>query len=138
MKTTKTNDPFNAMQQAFASFAKGGAPMRAVAEQYWRNQERVLASAEEFTRGWFARRHDATRTATEAACNICDAHSPAEAMQECQSWMQHSMERVTADALDFQKHVMTVVESAMAAARPEGEADPAASSTRSESRPRAA
>ncbi|MCC6271481.1 MAG: hypothetical protein IT190_09400 [Microbacteriaceae bacterium] len=109
MKAMNSNDPFN-LQQVYASAFQGFGPPREIVQQYWRNQDRLLGSAEEFARGWFARRRDACQSAIEQGCRMCDSRSPAEAVQQWQSWMRGSMERMAADALGLQKHMMTVAE----------------------------
>lgn len=99
--------------QAPASFleifksAQGMLPFNAAlapqVEQFWEAQEKMLAEAEAFTRHWFERRHEATRTALEAAQKATSAGNshPAIAMQAMMDWQRHSMERMAEDAREW-------------------------------------
>lgn len=71
--------------------------------QFWEAQEKILAEAEAFTRHWFERRHDATRTALEAAqkAALAGSGNPTEAMQAMTEWQRHSMERMAEDAREW-------------------------------------
>ncbi|WP_101067954.1 phasin family protein [Roseovarius salinarum] len=72
-------------------------------EQFWAAQEKMLDETETFTRHWFERRHEAARTALDAArkASASGTSDPAEAMQAMRDWQQHSMERMTADAREW-------------------------------------
>lgn len=110
MKVTNDKKAIDPMQTAFAAFSQVRGVMRDNWENYWRTQDQILDSMEELTQGWLERRREATRTARNAACSMCDANSPVEIVQGCQTWMMGSMERVAADAAACQKHLMTVAE----------------------------
>ncbi len=72
-------------------------------EQFWNAQEKLLDEAEVFTRHWFERRHQATRTAMEAARKATSTESgtPAEAMKTIADWQRHSLERMVEDAREW-------------------------------------
>ncbi len=73
------------------------------AEHFWQTQEHLLEASEAFTRSWFERRHEATRTAMIAARKAAtkDAGNPGEAMQSIAEWQRHSMERMVEDAREW-------------------------------------
>lgn len=73
------------------------------AEHFWHTQEQLLEAAETFTRSWFDRRHEATRTAMIAARRAAEkeASNPNEALQTVAEWQRHSMERMVEDAREW-------------------------------------
>ena len=73
------------------------------AEHFWQTQEKMLEAAEAFTRSWFQRRHEATRTAMITAREAVenDSANPGEAMQTIAQWQRHSMERMVEDAREW-------------------------------------
>ncbi len=73
------------------------------AEHFWRTQEQLLDTTEAFTRSWFQRRHEATRTAMIVARTAAEQESihPGEAMQTIAEWQRHSMERMVEDAREW-------------------------------------
>jgi hypothetical protein len=79
---------------------------------YWQGQQKTLDSMEEFTRGWFQRRHDAVGAALHAAERSCVTCTPADVVHEFQAWTTGSIQRIAADGLACQKHMMAVAESA--------------------------
>lgn len=72
-------------------------------EQFWDAQEKMLDEAEAFTRHWFARRHEAARTALDAARTAAsgDDAGPAAAMQALSEWQRHSAERLAEDGQEW-------------------------------------
>ena len=110
MKNNQSPNGVDVMQQAFGVLA----PLRSAwAENwvnYWRSQDKILDSMQEFTREWFERRHEATKTALAAAQRSSEANSPAEVVRELQAWMLGSMQRVVADGLACQKYLMAMAE----------------------------
>lgn len=72
-------------------------------EQFWKAQEKMLSEAEAFTRDWFERRHEATRTALNTARQAAsaDKSDPATAMQAVTDWQRHSAERLIEDAREW-------------------------------------
>ncbi len=73
------------------------------AEHFWQTQEKLLEATETFTRSWFDRRHEATRTAMLAARKASEKEgaTPNEAMQTIAEWQRHSMERMVEDAREW-------------------------------------
>lgn len=82
---------------AFGSMVPMVAPRL---RQFWAAQDRMLSDVEEFTRGWFTRRHEAARSAAETAQRMAGngRDDPAEAMQLMSDWYSHSFERLSEDA----------------------------------------
>ena len=92
-------DVFKSMQGAMVS-----NPLFAPqAGHFWQTQEHLLEAAEAYTRSWFERRHEATRTAMTAARKAAteDGGNAGEAMQSIAEWQRHSMERMVEDARDW-------------------------------------
>ena len=115
MKNDQSSDGFKAMQQAFGEFAPLNAAWGTNWANYWRSQDKVLDSMQEFALGWFERRHEAAKSAVSAAQRSCEAHSPADVAREYQAWMTGSMQRLAADGLALQRHLMAMTELAGAA-----------------------
>jgi hypothetical protein len=118
MAKDNTTDTFDTMQRAFmSSWPHIGNSTAQTAQAFWKNQEKILDSMNELARGWFERRREATKTALELAQSAGTAASPTDVIQECHAWMMRSAERLAADNLACQKHLMNVAE-AMAAQLP--------------------
>jgi len=70
-------------------------------EQFWKAQDEILEEGEAFSKAWFARRHEATRTALDAVHGMNGAGAtPAAAMRTLAQWQQGSLQRL---ADDFQQ-----------------------------------
>lgn len=71
--------------------------------QFWELQEKLLSEAEEFSKNWFARRHEAAlsalRASEEAIGNA--ASDPACVMKAMINWQAHSAERISEDILEW-------------------------------------
>lgn len=68
-------------------------------EHFWEAQDEILKETEAFTRHWFQRRHDATRTALGIAKGIAmsGVADPAKTTKALAEWQTHSIERVAED-----------------------------------------
>jgi hypothetical protein len=110
MKDNQSTNGFEAMQQTFGVLAPLRSALGANWVNYWRSQDKILDIMQEFSREWFERRHEATKTALDAAQRSCEANSPAEVVREFQAWMMGSMQRVVADGLACQKHLIAMAE----------------------------
>lgn len=104
------------LQRAFGACESYRTAFSENCATFWRGQDKILDSMQEFASGWFTRRHEGAKSAIEAAHRIGVANSPADAMREWQHWMTSSMQRVTADGVACQKHLMTVAECNLSAA----------------------
>lgn len=75
---------------------------------FWQNQDKTLDSMQAFANGWFERRHTGTRATLEAAERMCKAETPVDVLREYQNWLNGAFERVSADGLACQQHLMAV------------------------------
>ena len=70
-------------------------------ERLWKAQDEILEESEAFSMAWFARRHEATKTALDAVHGMNGAGAtPAAAMRTLAQWQQGSLQRL---ADDFQQ-----------------------------------
>jgi hypothetical protein len=72
---------------------------------FWENQEGILEGMQEFSDGWFRRRHSGTQAALDAAKRICEASTPTEMIAEYQNWLRGSVERMAEDGVACQQHL---------------------------------
>jgi hypothetical protein len=107
-------DPSEAMQRMFAPLMAINDTASHHLQRFWKNQDKILHSMQELTQGWFARRHKATETALKTVSTISDSAAPVDMLQECQTWMMSSVERVIADGVACQKHLLNVTEAFVA------------------------
>ena len=71
-------------------------------EQFWKTQEGILDDVEDFSRAWFARRHEATRSALETVRQANgDGADPTAAVGALADWQRHAMERMTEDMREW-------------------------------------
>jgi hypothetical protein len=106
----KLPDPFEVAQKMFSAWPQFGVAARENLQTFWSNQEKLLDNMQEFSRAWFERRRQATKTAMEAAKCMCEAENPVDAAQHCQTWMAGSAERIVADITALQQHAMKAAE----------------------------
>jgi hypothetical protein len=114
MTDFNSTDTSEAMQRAFAPFVALNETASHHLQTFWKNQDKILHSMNELTQDWFERRHKATETALKAVGNIGDAKAPVDMLNECQTWVMGSVERVIADGVACQKHLMNVTEALVA------------------------
>ncbi len=110
-------DVFKNMQPPMSGNPAFGAQI----EQFWDAQEKMLEETEAFAQHWFERRHEAVRTALQAAREVSYANpsEPSKALQSMAEWQRHSTERLVADA---QEWFETVARCAVYVAETESEA----------------
>jgi len=108
MKENQNTKESEAIQQAFEAFAPLRSAWDANWAIYWRSQGKILGHMQEFARGWFERRHEATKTALELTESLGEANSPNEIMQKVQAWMAGSAQRIAADGLACQKYFVAL------------------------------
>jgi len=72
-------------------------------QDFWKAQESILQETEAFSRAWFARRHEATRTALDVARKVGEngGSQPAEAMRAITEWQRGSLARLTRDMQEW-------------------------------------
>jgi hypothetical protein len=74
--------------------------------KFWENQVTALEGLKEFADGWFARRHNSTQAALEAAKRIGDAATPSDVFREYQNWLGRAMELVAEDGKAYQQQML--------------------------------
>lgn len=101
-KSILNDSPANFLSLTQAMFTANPL-MGPQAQHFWKVQDQFLKEAESFTSAWFKRRHDATRSAMDAASNIEDDKllEPGHIMQVMADWQNHSMERLSDDAKEY-------------------------------------
>ncbi|MDB5571642.1 MAG: hypothetical protein JWN93_2825 [Hyphomicrobiales bacterium] len=97
-----------------AAIAAAQDALRRNTSVFWVNQEKLLDSMQEFTTGWFERRHAGAHAALEASRAMARAQNPAEAFAQYQLWAKGAMERTLADAQALQKQMLKAAEAAKA------------------------
>lgn len=114
-KTAARPDPFAAWMKAMPMAGRfPAAPVMAPAmapalRRLFETQDRILGEVEAFSRHWFERRHEAARSAVEAAGRIAENGSddPAEAQRLVGEWCSHSAERLSQDAQEGLNLIVT-------------------------------
>ena len=96
---TNLVDVFKQMQPP----SLGSSPFNAQIEQFWDAQEKMLEETEVFAKHWFERRHEAVRSALQAARTASSANpsDPSKALQSMADWQRNSAERLVADAQEW-------------------------------------
>jgi hypothetical protein len=74
--------------------------------KFWESQETALDGMKQLADGWFARRHTGAQAALEAARRIGDAATPFDIIREYQDWMKGATERLMADGIACQQHLL--------------------------------
>ena len=106
MKSPSISDPFDVMQRAFQPSSDMRETARKNLESFWTNQDKILDRMQEYAAGWLERRHLGTHSALEAAQKMCEAETPFDLMREYQSWAGSAYERIMADGIECQKHLI--------------------------------
>jgi hypothetical protein len=72
-------------------------------DHFWQVQDAFLVEGQAFAQRWFARRHEATRSAMQAVRDtLADgAGRPTETAAVLSDWQRHSWERVAEDVRDW-------------------------------------
>lgn len=101
MASESKPSPSDFMEQARSMLAVN--PMIAPQmEQFWKAQDGMLDDAQTFTKAWFERRHDATRSALEIVRKVSgNSADPSGAMQAMVDWQQGSFRRLAEDMQEW-------------------------------------
>ncbi len=97
MAKTETNPLAEMMQRTKGMFAVNPmiAPQQ---EHFWKAQDRILDETEAYSKAWFARRHEAARSALETVHRISgNGSDPSAALQAMANWQQGSFKRMAED-----------------------------------------
>jgi len=74
--------------------------------KFWENQQTALEGLKEFADGWFARRHESTQAALDAAKHIGDTATPSDVFREYQNWLGRAVELLAEDGKAYQQQVL--------------------------------
>ena len=75
---------------------------------FWENQDKVLDQMQALENGWFERRRTGTHSARDAAERMCGTETFVDLVQAYQDWARGAFERVMADGLSWQQHLMAL------------------------------
>jgi len=100
------SEQWKSMQQMFLLNFHHSESMRENARRFWENQDKILENMEAFTSNWFKRRHTGTHSAQEAADRMCGTESMVDVVQAYQDWAKGAFERLMADGLACQEHIV--------------------------------
>lgn len=115
MERDNVTKVYESMQGMFQPMAPSAEAAAGRACDFWRSQQKILDSMQNFAGGWFERRHEGTRAALDSARRICTAKTPVDAFSEYQAWASGSLQRMTADGLALQREWMDIAEAMIAA-----------------------
>lgn len=71
------------------------------AEQFWKMREAILKDSEAFSKAWYKRRHEATKSAMKATKDMLSSKDPVAAVHLIAVWQRHSVERMSDDVQQF-------------------------------------
>ncbi len=90
-------------QRSFLPPAAVTDALRIAAERFWDAEDKFLDGMQAFLDGWFARRHEGTRSAMAAARRMYAAESVTDFAREYQEWANDALRRLTADGTACQQ-----------------------------------
>jgi hypothetical protein len=108
METSNFAEQWSSMQKMFLPTSAMSATFRENAGRFWENQDKVLDQMQALANAWFERRRTGTHSAREAAERMCGTETIVDLAQAYQDWASGAFERVMADGLSWQKHIMAV------------------------------
>ena len=112
MTDQNSMEQWQAMSQPFSllPFSLFMGSMQRSAHMYWKAQAQVLDDMHTLAEGWFQRRHAGVRAAQEACERMCEAKTPGEWHQACQTWSSGAMQRLMADGMVFQEGMKKIAD----------------------------
>jgi hypothetical protein len=66
----------------------------------------ILNNMQAFSNSWFERRHTGTKSASECSDRVCSTETMVDLMQAYQDWARGAVERMMADGLAWQQHII--------------------------------
>jgi hypothetical protein len=108
METRNFAEQWSAMQKMFLPTSEMLATLRENAGRFWENQDKILDQMQALQNGWFERRRTGTHSARDAAERMCETETFVDLVQAYQDWARKAFERVMADGLSWQQHLMAV------------------------------
>jgi hypothetical protein len=107
MTTTNFTEQWTSMmQKAFLPTSEISTTFRENAHRFWENQDKFLNNMQAFSNSWFERRHTGTKSASECSDRVCSTQTIGDLMQAYQDWARGAFERMMADGLAWQQHII--------------------------------
>ena len=107
MTTTNFTEQWTSMmQKAFLPTSEISTTFRENAHRFWENQDKFLNNMQAFSNNWFERRHTGTKSASECSDRMCHTQTIVDLMQAYQDWARGAFERMMADGLAWQQHIV--------------------------------
>jgi hypothetical protein len=144
METSNFAEQWSSMQKMFLPTSAMSATLRENAGRFWENQDRVLDQMQALANGWFERRRTGTHSAREATERMCKTETIVDLAQAYQDWARGAFERIMADGLSWQQHLMALISAfgspplAPSAGEKEKETEPAPSEAKAPARSKTA
>jgi hypothetical protein len=107
MTTTNLAEQWTSMmQKSFLPTPEISTTFRENAHRFWENQDKILNNMQAFSNSWFERRHTGTKSASECSDRVCSTETMVDLMQAYQDWARGAFERMMADGLAWQQHII--------------------------------
>jgi hypothetical protein len=107
MATTDLAEQWTSMmQKGFLPTPEISTTFRENAHRFWENQDKILNNMQAFSNSWFERRHTGTKSASECSDRMCGTETMVDLMQAYQDWARGAFERMMADGLAWQQHII--------------------------------
>jgi hypothetical protein len=94
------------MQKMFLPTSVLSESFRENARRFWEHQDKILDNMQAFTNSWFDHRHTGTHSAQETAERMCRTETMVDLVQAYQDWAKGAFERLMADGLACQQHII--------------------------------
>ena len=107
MTDQSSTEQWQAMSQPFFHLA---GSMQKNAHMFWKLQADILEGMQAFAEGWFQRRHIGVQAAQQACERMCEAQTPIEWFQACQTWSTGACQRLMADGMVFQEGMRKIAD----------------------------
>lgn len=103
MMARKPNLHFGGMMDQARALLAANPTIAPQIAQFWKVQEQMLRDTETYAQGWFARRHEAIRSAREAVrrANGPSGIDPAQSLQRGLEWQRGSWQRTAEDLQEW-------------------------------------
>jgi hypothetical protein len=106
METSNFAEQWRSVQKMFLPTSAMYATSRENAGRFWENQDKILDQMQALSNAWFDRRRTGTHSARAAAERMCGTETIVDFAQAYQDWARGVFERVMADGLSWQQHLM--------------------------------
>ena len=99
-------EQWKSLQKMFLPTSAISESLRENARRFWEHQDKALENMQAFTNIWFDHRHAGTHAAQEAAERMCRTETAVDLVQAYQDWAKGALERMMADGLACQRHII--------------------------------